>query len=546
MLVSLAVRGLGPIADAEVRFSKGLNVLSGESGAGKSLFLSALALLSGASAPRGLAGACVAAEFDLGQEGRELAKRLGLDAERLPVSRALGGRGVPRARVEIGGRVSSLAELGDVTAELLSLTTQGSVPALASGAGVLSLLDARAGTLALSREVMASVAELRRARGELAALVERAAKTGENREQLLEIQAELAALEPEPGEYGALARRLEVLERAQHYLELLASVSNALSEREEPIERELARLLQAVRRAPLREPFAQLESELAAASDAVAAASREAERVARELDCEPATLEHARRRHAALARLAARLGCSPDELSEGRRLLDERLAELDSFTSRRAELERVMLAAEANAERLAARLHAARAAVCADVERQLRAELRALALSSAEVRLGLERTPAELSEGSRLDLRFSANPGIALEPLSRVASGGERARFALALCCLGALRGITVVLDEIDQGVGGEAVEAMAERLQRLGRTQQVVCVTHKAAIAARADAHFRVEKAVVDGRSIARITELDDRMRTQELSRMLAGASAPTASRALARRLLEAARRAA
>src|SRR5688572_790655 len=547
MLLSLAVRHLGPIAEGEVRFSKGLNVLSGESGAGKSLFLSALTLLSGAAAPRALAGAAVSAEFDLRGHSAGLARSLGLDGDRLFVSRALAARGAGRARVEVGGRGTSLAELGGVMAELLSLTTQGSIPALASGAGVLSVLDARAHTGALLSKLGDRVGELRRVRGELEALVERAVSTGANRGDLTELASELEALEPEFGEHSTLARRIDVLSRAQHYLELVASVSAALSEREEPIDRELARLLQSVRRAPARETFARLESELSAALTAVGAAAQEAERVAGELNCEPSELERAEKRLSAMARLATRLGCAPDELAESRKTLEARLSELESFASRRAELEAAVSTAEASAEALAAELCAARASVGPDVEERLRKELAALALGSAEVRLNVERSAsAEIGNGSRLDLRFSANPGIAPEPLSRIASGGERARFALALCCLGAARGLTVVLDEIDQGVGGEAVEAMAERLQRLGRTQQIVCVTHKAAIAARADAHFRVQKTIESGRSLARIERLDDRERTHELSRMLAGGSAPSASRALARRLLEAARRAA
>lgn len=545
MLRALAVRGLGPIAEAEVCFSKGLNVFSGESGAGKSLFLSALTLLSGAAAPRALGPGSVTAEFDLREHPGAAA--LARDGGRLLVSRALGAGGTARARVQLDGRASSLVELSRVMAELLSLTTQGSIPTLASGAGVLALVDAEAGTRALAAQVGDRVAELRRLRSELANFTARAAATGADRGDLVALASELDSLEPELGEHTALTRRVEVLGRAQQYLELVASVSGALSDREEPIERELARLLQAVRRAPARESFARLEAELTTALAAVGAAVREAERVADELNCEPRELEHAERRLEALSRLAARLGCAPDALADSRRLLAARLAELESFATRRAELEVATAAAERDAEALASELHAARARLAPELERRLRAELVALALSSADLRLLVERTPsAELALGSQLDLRFSANPGIAPEPLARIASGGERARFALALCCLGAARGLTVVLDEIDQGVGGEAVEAMAERLQRLGRTQQIVCVTHKAAIAARADAHFRVQKTVVNGRSVVHIQRLDDRERTQELSRMLAGGSAPSAARALARRLLEAARRAA
>lgn len=547
MLLALAVQSLGPIAEGEVRFSKGLNVLSGETGAGKSLFLSALTLLAGAAAPRALRGASVFAEFDLSEHSGQLVPGLAAEGDRLLVSRTLGTPGGGRARVQIGGQSSSLAELSTLMGELLSVAAQGSIPALASGAGVLAALDGGAKAAGLVTQVGECVAELRSQRHELMTLIERARATGANRNDLAELVAELGSLEPTPGEHTALARRVEVLGRAQHYLELVAGVSSALSEREQPIERELARLLQAVRRAPARECFARLELELTAAITAVAAASREAERVAGELNCEPTELERAERRLQAMARLASRIGCAPDALAESRLLLEAQLADRESFAARRAAIETRISAAEAAAAALAEKLYAARASLAPELQNRLRMELAALALGSAEVRLNVERTAsAEISGGSRLDLRFSANPGIEPEPFARIASGGERARLALALCCLGVAAGSTIVLDEIDQGVGGEAVEAMAERLQRLGRTQQIICVTHQAAIAARADTHFCVKKAIENGRSRARIERLDDRERTQELSRMLAGGSAPSASRALARRLLQAARRAA
>jgi DNA repair protein RecN (Recombination protein N) len=219
-------------------------------------------------------------------------------------------------------------------------------------------------------------------------------------------------------------------------------------------------------------------------------------------------------------------------------LLETRIAEVD------AARQRAELAANQLMHELELRRERARRALTRD----LCAELSGLALENAALSLTLEQRPDPLlhDDPCRLKLGFSANAGQPLLPLERVASGGERSRFVLALACAGAAAGRCLVFDEIDQGVGGEALARLAERLSILARSQQVVCVTHQAAIAARAQTHFRVQKATHAGATTTSVERLDDDARTLELSRMLAGGRAADGARALARRLLAEARSAA
>ena len=223
-------------------------------------------------------------------------------------------------------------------------------------------------------------------------------------------------------------------------------------------------------------------------------------------------------------------------------------ARLEAIEQRLQDLEQVRTVAEAQARELGERLHARRQAAVPPLVKELSQELAWLSLEGASLNLVLERRADALGPDgpSTLRIGFSANPGQPPGPLERVASGGERSRFALALACAGAAPGRTLIFDEIDQGVGGEALARLAERLALLSRTRQVVCVTHQAAIAARAERHFRVEKSIERGRTITRLTALDEEARMLELSRMLAGGRASEGARVLARRLRDEARSAA
>ncbi len=536
MLKTLRVRGLSLLSDVRIDLGPGLNVLTGETGAGKSLLVSALGLLLGRTArartSSSAAEAEVEAEFAV-RGAAVLLARLSLSGSRVRAS--LDGRGVPLA--ELRGRV----------AEHVALTTQSSVRELASPRNVLALLDEKAGLgselgayRGLRARLLEQVAELSALRTELS----QASSRGERTTALLDA---LAEAEPRAGEYAELGQRIELSSKRQQYIELCARVEQNLSQREPSIERELGQLLSATRRLSGHPTLLELTEELGQALDAVTAASRRAARLASDLENEPLALEPLERRRELLERLASRLGCSPDALTSATARLEAEREQLERAERRANELAELTQALRAELELSGERLHAAREHTVSRLTAELRRELRGLSLEHAELDLVLGRRRELGPDGpSSLSLGFSANPGEAAQPLERVASGGERSRFVLALACTGAAPGRCLVFDEVDQGVGGIALERMAERLTRLSLERQVVCITHQAAIAARAETHFRVEKSAAAGVTRTSVLRLDEADRLLELARMLAGGRAPDGAKALARRLLAEARPAA
>jgi DNA repair protein RecN (Recombination protein N) len=537
MLQRLRVRGLALLSDVTLELGPGLNVLTGETGAGKSLLVSALASLLGKAGNlrRGPADMRIDVELTPSARGKPV------------VCAALEFRGA-RARASIDGEPRPLSELYALLQGSLILTAQGATRELSSPSGVLGLLDARAGAKAALREYRLRRAEWQRAGAELETLQAQLASRGLRDQRLAELLSELDALAPRADEHAELSRRIELLSRRQHYLEVCARIDAAVSEREQSIESELSQLLASVRRAPPHPAFEELGDELGQALSALSAVSHKACRIAEDLEAEPGELARLEARRDAFERLASRLGCGVDELAHSAPALEAERAALELLESRLSELGAERSRVEVEAKRLTEELMRRRSRALPALTADLQKELAGLALENAALDLTLEPRADALfhDEPSRLRLGFSANPGEPLLPLERVASGGERSRFVLALACAGAAAGRTLVFDEIDQGVGGEALACLAERLAALGRSHQIVCVTHQAALAARAEAHFRVHKVTRSGTTTTLIKRLDDDARTLELSRMLAGGRAAEGAKALARRLLAEARSAA
>jgi len=537
MLKTLRVQGLSLLSDVRIELGPGLNVFTGETGAGKSLLVSALGLLLGRGSGPRTGDAEIEAEFSTrgGAGAREG------NSARLVLSGT-------RARASMDGRAVALTDLRSRMAELIALTAQSSVRELASPKSVLSLLDQRAGLATelsqyrtLRSEYLALGAELRGLQAELAV---RSAQ-GERTSALLE---DLIAAEPRPGEHASLEQRIDLVSKRQQYLELCARVEQALSLRDESIERELGQLLSATRRSAVQRALTELSDELAHALDAVGSASRIAAHLASDLDNESHALEPLERRREQLERLAARVGCSVDALPDAAQRLESEREQVIASEERVSGLGQALERMKAELEQACDKLHAAREKAVSRLGRDLEGELCGLSLENAVLKLSLSRRAEVFGPDgqSALELAFSANPGHKPEPLERVASGGERSRFVLALACVGAAEGRCLVFDEVDQGVGGIALERMADRLAELARSQQVVCVTHQAAIAARADVHFRVEKASAAGVTRTSVLRLDESERLQEIARMLAGGRAPDGAKALARRLLSSSRPAA
>ncbi len=537
MLQRLKIQGFTLLDDVTISLTPGLNVLSGETGAGKSLVLTALGLLLGARTPatcvrEGHESALVEAEFTAEGGAQRLARVI---------------RRAGRGTCLLGDDAVPLSRLAEAGKQLLCFAFQHAQIEIGSPALFLSGLDVLAGHATLVRKYGAAYADLSLARAELSRV--RAELAGRDARQRL-VREQVALLEklgPRSGEHGRLGERLRVLRRAQTYLELAAHVEHALSERDASVAGELSGLIRAAARVADDAPQARaLCDSLQRAAIEVEEAVRAAERLRADLDVEAHDLDALEARFAELDRLAQALGVSGDALGERLEALRQELTALEGAEERAGLAEAEVDAALERALGIARQLHAGRVQSSAELVRRIEHELGALCLSGARIELGLSETkPSELGALgiTLLDARFAANPGEPFGALAEVASGGERSRLLVALRCAGLETGTeTLVFDEIDSGVGGAAAEAVAARLRRAAESRQIICVTHQACVAARAAGHFRVHKVESLGRTRTEVERLSPSARVEELMRMLSGARTENARR-LALDLVSAAR---
>jgi DNA repair protein RecN (Recombination protein N) len=537
MLQRLKIQGFTLLDDVTIELTPGLNVLSGETGAGKSLVLTALGLLLGARTPasyvrEGHDSALVEAQF--------LAAGVSLRLARM-VRRA--GRGT----CLLGDDAVPLSKLAEAGRSLLCFAFQHAQIEIGSPGLFLGGLDVLAGHAELVRQYSAAYADLSLARAELSRV--RAELSGRDARQRL-VRQQVALLEklgPRPGEHARLSERLRVLRRAQHYLELAGHVEHALSEREASVSSELSGLIRAATR--VADDAAQARAlcdALARAAIEVEEALRAAERLRADLDVESHDIDALESRFADLDRTAQALSVHGDALAERLEALRQEATVLEGAEERAGLAEAEVEAATERALGLARSLHEGRLTHVAELVRRIEVELGALCLSGARIELGLSEAKAsELGAlgVTLLDARFAANPGEPFGPLAEVASGGERSRLLVALRCAGLETGNeTLVFDEIDSGVGGAAAEAVAARLRRAAESRQIICVTHQACVAARAAGHFRVHKVESKGRTRTEVERLSPASRVDELMRMLSGARTENARR-LALDLVNAAR---
>lgn len=546
MLRALAVRDLLLIDRLDLEFGPGLNVLTGETGAGKSILLDALGFALGwrgrgemlrAGAERGE----VTAAFDLarGHPAAAVLADLGLEA---------GDELVLRREARPDGRRQAWVNDRRVTAEalralgetLVELHGQHDDRGLLDPRGHRAILDAFAGAGPLREAVRAAwaeVSEALRQREAAAAALAAAAREGEF---LRHAVAELDALAPEPGEAEALDARRRLLQAGQRQAGELARAAALAGDEgaERPLVEALRRLEGAASGLGDR-----LDGPLEALGRALDALAEAQEGIARALEAvagDPGELERVEERLFALRALARKHGVAPDELGTLAVDLRTRLAALEAGEGGLAALDRAAAAARQAHAAACAALGAARRAAAGTLDAAVAAELAPLRLERAQFRTCIE--PAEPGpEGAEtVVFEVATNPGAPPGPLNRIASGGELSRFLLALkVCLAAGRQ-TLIFDEIDRGVGGATADAVGRRLARLAEGGQVLVVTHSPQVAARAALHFRVEKAIQDGQTFSRVSPLTASARLDEIARMLAGDTITPEARAAARALIE------
>ena len=527
MLRELKVRDLALVAEATVRFGPGLNLLTGETGSGKSLIIDALSFALGA---RG--------GTDQVRHGAERA-RVEATFDAVALQRELGRRSTAR----IDGRAATPSQLRELGAKLVATHGQLEHHALLDSDTQTELLDAYAGAL----DARAAVATAHAAwLASVAAFwdIEQMRSRGAREQEYLRWQLEeLRRADPHPGEDEALAAERVATRHAARLGQLGQEAVDAL--REEGVARAAAALSAATGLDPRLSDQASRLQALAEESSEVAAELR---RYVEVLDADPGRLETIESRLAELEAIKRKHGGSIEAALQERQRLEMQLGATEDLESARAAAEAERTRRRGDLEAAASRLAKARVGAARRMESAVAAELEGLRLEGARFEVAL-RSLSEIapSGGEAAEMMFSANPGEPLAPLARVASGGELARVMLAIKTVGADadRMPTLVFDEVDAGIGGEAAIQVGLRLKALGARHQVLVVTHLAQIASFADHHLVVEKAPGrDGRNVVTVRELSSEgEKAAELARMMSGGVTAKAV-ARAQELLEEARR--
>ncbi len=504
MLERLEVQNLAVIAAAELELGPGLNVLTGETGAGKSLLVDALALLLGGRGGPGLV-----------RPGAEAALVTAWINGRI-YSRRVGQRSTPR----IEGEVVTLEELAEAVGGHVALFAQHAAQTLTRPRAQRAMLDAL-----VPGELLNRYRRAYRKREALAAEVRRLRENTREREQRLDLLRfqieEIRSAGLDPGEEEELLRARERLLHLETLRERLAEAVAWLTG-EADAAGAVGRATAAVEAAARHDAgLLPLAEELAAVEASVSALARELEDRLLGLEADPDRLAGVEERLALYQRLKRKYGDTTEDVLAYLDAAERELAELENAEDRLAEAEAALAEAEAALAEAAAQLSRARSEAKARLEAGVAEELAALGLAGAVFRIELERLTEPGPHGAEeVRFFFSANPGLPPAPLEKAASGGELSRTLLALLLASGLKAETVVLDEIDAGVGGEAARALADRLAELAKRHQVIVVTHLPQIAAFAQVHYRIVKVAGE----ARAERVDGTARIRELARMLSG----------------------
>ncbi|MBW2065876.1 MAG: DNA repair protein RecN [Deltaproteobacteria bacterium] len=562
MLAQLTISNFAIIGRLEAHFAPGLNILSGETGAGKSIIINAVNLILGGRASSDLVRsgeqeARVEALFEVpeGHPVNGVLAELGISSGReLLIGRTISREG--RNRVWINGSTATLQMLSRIGAMLISISGQHENQLLLRPENHLHLLDDFGGLSEERRrlnEIFDSYQSLKdavkRLRGEIEAR--------EEREELAEFQKkEIEMAKLVPGEDKELEEERRRLRHAQELIEILNDVYQTLYEKEDAVISALAHCLRGVERG------AEVEKGLGPVRDALANARIELEDIALELrdmretiTVDPEALERVEERIQLVNRLKRKYGSTIEEILDFKDRLSRSVAGLEE---KRRELEEMRLRMDETVGELHKRgveLSKKRRQVAKLLENAVMEELRLLDMSGTRFRVRFHELetgtggPKELvprhlrSDGyDSLELMLSPNIGEDLKPLYRVASGGELSRIMLALKTILARTASieTVVFDEVDSGIGGATAEVVGEKLQALARHHQILCITHLPQIASKGSSHFLVKKEVIKGRTQTTISRLEkEEERIREIARLLGGKVVSKEALAHAREML-------
>lgn len=549
MLTELSIRNVAIIDQLQLSFGPGLNILTGETGAGKSIIIDALTLVCGGRASADLIRtgeeeATVEAVFDLStlQAVCQSLQEAGIEvADELLVKRCLSRAG--RNRIYINGSLSTLSQLAELGRQLVTIHGQHESQGLLRPEYHLTLLDSFAGTVSLRREFGAAFEQWRQL-GEQLAHFDEQEQDAARRIDLLAFQVEeITAAALQPGEEEQLEEKRRLLANAERLSLLTGGAYEALYAGDQAILGELKRVLAGLREAvSIDSSLAPLGAALDEGYLQLEDAALQLRDYASRIEADPEQLKNIEDRLDLLVRLKRKYVATVEEIIALGGDLEAELDQLQGRSRSREELERELTVQHDLLERLGSELSNKRHVAARKLEQQLAAETHQLAMKHAVVQVAFEHLTEPRSSGyEKVEFLFSPNPGETPRQLGKVASGGELSRLMLAFKqVLPEGEAPTLVFDEVDTGVGGAVAGVVGRKLKHVADGQQVFCVTHLPQVAAWASEHIRVEKQIDNGRTVTLVRHLNATEQVDEVARMLAGEQVTDAARGHARELIE------
>jgi len=558
VLTGLSIRNVVLIENLDLDLDSGLTALTGETGAGKSIILDSLGMATGARSDRGLLRqgaekAQAIATFSLHPDSavQALLKEADIDiepGEELTLRRSLTSSG--RSKAFINDQPVSVKLLSSVGAGLLEVHGQHDGRGLLDPTTHIHLLDQFGGHAPHLAKVAKAFTAQRELLREVERLQARQSKAVADREFLDYAIAELDRLDPQDGEDEALANQRRFLQSTEGALIELEAAQNALGE-DGAFEQRLNTALAGIERirTKLAETNAKASAALTNAAEALDRALIETgearaavEGASLAFEVEPGRLDQVEERLFALRAAARKYGSDVAGLATVRRNFLTELAAIESVETDLTKAQSALTKAEANYSRAAATLSKARSKAAKTLSTHVMTELPPLKMERARFEVDITDGPAIASGTDRVRFHVSTNPGTPMGPLDKIASGGEMARFALAIkVALADTTDAVLIFDEVDQGVGGAVADAVGKRLAKLAQSAQVMVVTHSPQVAASADHQYRIRKSSKGDTTTTTVESVAKSEREEEIARMLAGERVTDEARAAARKLMTA-----
>lgn len=545
MLRALHIKDFVIVDQTEVSFGGGFTVFSGETGAGKSILIDALALALGERADasvlrEGASRAEVCAVFDVPDTLRDWLVEHDLDDEALVLRRVIDAQG--RSRGYVNGSPATIAQLRELGEQLVDIHGQHAHQSLMRADAQRDLLDGHGEHAALRAAVLEAWKGWRELARKLDAVEEDSAALRQERDQLEWQAGELSQLAPQEGEWETIQSEHQRLAHAQALIDGANQTLAALDEDDDSAQSRLSSATHRIAQLATHDVGLQpIADSLEVARITLQEAVSDLHSYLGKLDLDPQRLATLDSRMQALFHTARKFRLTPAELPGHLASLQARLDTLKDADNVEALRERVEQA-RSRFDAAAGDLSAARARAATSLSEAVTEAMQTLAMSGGRFEVVLQRAAEPGPAGiDAVEFRVAGHTGSTPRSLAKVASGGELARISLALSVIAsrAARVPTLIFDEVDTGVGGAVAEVVGRLLRELGSRHQVLCVTHLPQVAARGDLHFQVSKQIEDGKTVSHIAALDRRTRVDEVARMLGGIDITATTRKHAREML-------